>query len=190
VRSFALYFNESNLMSRIANSPVTVPSGVSVTIEGQSISVKGSGGKLNATFNEQVSINKAGEVLTFSGKAGSRKSLSHAGTVRALVNNMVKGVTAGFEKKLLLVGVGYRAQVQGNKLTLSLGFSHPVEYVLPEGVTVTATSQTELLLKAADKQLLGQVASEIRAFRPPEPYKGKGVRYADEHIVRKEAKKK
>ena len=177
-------------MSRVANSPIAVPNGVVIKIAAPQITVTKGDSKLTTAFNPGVTINQENEVLSFVGKDNSRQSRSHAGTVRALVNNMVVGVTQGFEKKLLLVGVGYRVQVQGAKLSLTLGFSHPVEYNLPKGVTATAASQTELVLKAADKQLLGQVAAEIRAFRPPEPYKGKGVRYADEHVVRKEAKKK
>ncbi|OUS11586.1 50S ribosomal protein L6 [Gammaproteobacteria bacterium 53_120_T64] len=177
-------------MSRVAKSPVAIPKGVDITLANSEISVKGAGGQLTLAYNSAVEVSQADEVLTFVSKDGSRKGLSHAGTVRALVNNMVTGVTKGFEKRIQLVGVGYRAALQGNKLNLTLGFSHPVVYELPAGVTAEATSQTELLLKSADKQLLGQVASEIRAYRPPEPYKGKGVRYADEHVVRKEAKKK
>ncbi|MDF1831717.1 MAG: 50S ribosomal protein L6 [Porticoccaceae bacterium] len=177
-------------MSRVANNPVSIPKGVEVKLNAGEISVKGSGGQLELAYNNAVEVTASDNVLTFASKDGSRKGLSHAGTVRALVNNMVTGVTTGFEKKLQLIGVGYRVAVQGNKLNLTLGFSHPVNYELPKGVTAEATSQTDLVLKSADKQLLGQIASEIRAYRPPEPYKGKGVRYADEHVVRKEAKKK
>jgi len=177
-------------MSRVAKNPIPIPKGVEVKLSQGEISVKGAGGQLELAYNNAVDVREADNVLTFESKDGSRKGLSHAGTVRALVNNMVKGVSTGFEKKLQLVGVGYRVAVQGNKLNLTLGFSHPVSYELPKGVTAEATSQTDLVLKSADKQLLGQVASEIRAYRPPEPYKGKGVRYSDEHVVRKEAKKK
>lgn len=177
-------------MSRVAKNPVSIPKGVEVKLSAGEISVKGSGGQLALAYNNAVEVTEADNVLTFVSKDGSRTGLSQAGTVRALVNNMVTGVTTGFEKKLQLVGVGYRVAVQGNKLNLTLGFSHPVSYELPKGVTAEATSQTDLVLKSADKQLLGQVASEIRAYRPPEPYKGKGVRYTDEHVVRKEAKKK
>ncbi|MBL4782183.1 MAG: 50S ribosomal protein L6 [Porticoccaceae bacterium] len=177
-------------MSRVAKSPVAIPKGVEIKLANSEISVKGAGGQLSLAYNNAVEVSQADDVLTFVSKDGSRKGLSHAGTVRALVNNMVTGVTSGFEKKLQLVGVGYRVAIQGNKLNLTLGFSHPVVYELPQGVTAEAASQTDLVLKSADKQLLGQVASEIRAYRPPEPYKGKGVRYADEHVVRKEAKKK
>ncbi len=177
-------------MSRIAKNPVEVPKGVELRVDGQDVTVKGSKGSLAATFNGAVEILQDGNVLTFTGRDNSKASDSMAGTVRTLVNNMVLGVSQGFEKKLQLVGVGYRAQAQGNKLNLTLGFSHPVAYELPAGVTAETPSQTEVVLKAADKQLLGQVAAEIRAFRPPEPYKGKGVRYADETVHRKEAKKK
>jgi large subunit ribosomal protein L6 len=177
-------------MSRVAKNPVTIPSGVEVKLAAGEISVKGSGGQLELTYNSAVAITEKDNVLNFTAKNGGRSGLSQAGTVRALVNNMVTGVSSGFEKKLQLVGVGYRVAVQGNKLNLTLGFSHPVVYELPKGITAEATSQTDLVLKSSDKQLLGQVASEIRAYRPPEPYKGKGVRYADEHVVRKEAKKK
>ena len=177
-------------MSRVAKNPVSIPKGVEVKLSAGEISVKGSGGQLALAYNNAVEVTEADNVLTFASKDGSRTGFSQAGTVRALVNNMVTGVSTGFEKKLQLVGVGYRVAVQGNKLNLTLGFSHPVSYELPKGVTAEATSQTDLVLKSADKQLLGQVASEIRAYRPPEPYKGKGVRYTDEHVVRKEAKKK
>ena len=177
-------------MSRVAKNPVPIPKGVEVKLNAGEISVKGSGGQLSLAYNKAVEVTETDNVLNFVAKDGSRTGLSQAGTVRALVNNMVTGVSTGFEKKLQLVGVGYRVAVQGNKLNLTLGFSHPVVFELPKGVTAEATSQTELVLKSADKQLLGQVASEIRAFRPPEPYKGKGVRYTDEHVVRKEAKKK
>jgi large subunit ribosomal protein L6 len=177
-------------MSRIANSPIQLPSGVEVKLDGAEISVKGSKGNLTIPVNPAVSINQDDNVLTFAPKSKGQKFVALAGTVRALVNSLVVGVSQGFEKRLQLVGVGYRAQAQGKKLNLTLGFSHPVEYELPEGVTAETPSQTEIVLKAADKQLLGQAAAEIRSFRPPEPYKGKGIRYADEQIRRKEAKKK
>lgn len=177
-------------MSRIAKSPVTIPKGVEVTLGAEEISVKGSRGVMSMAISPEVTIAQADGQLTFAGKEGAKNGNAIAGTVRTLVNNMVIGTSEGFEKKLQLVGVGYRTQVQGQKISLSLGFSHPVEYNLPEGVKAEATSQTDLVLKASDKQLLGQVAAEIRAFRPPEPYKGKGVRYADEQVHRKEAKKK
>jgi len=177
-------------MSRIANNPVNIPSGVEVKLGASEISVKGSKTTLAMPVNSDVEVKQEDNVLTFAPKDGSKKSNAMAGTTRALVNNMVLGVSQGFEKKLQLIGVGYRAQAQGKKLNLTLGFSHPVEFQLPEGVTAETPSQTEIVLKAADKQLLGQVAAKIRAYRPPEPYKGKGVRYADEHVRRKEAKKK
>jgi len=177
-------------MSRVANSPVELPSGVEVKLADGQLEVKGGKGTLSMEVNPAVEITQDGSVLTFAAKNGSKFSRAMSGTTRALVNNMVVGVSAGFEKKLQLIGVGYRVQVQGQKLNLNLGFSHPVEYELPSGVKAEAPSQTEIVLKGVDKQQLGQVAAEIRAYRPPEPYKGKGVRYADEHVRRKEAKKK
>ena len=177
-------------MSRVANSPVELPKGVEIKLEADQISVKGGKGNLSMALNPDVTISQEDNVLKFEAANSSKGSKSLSGTYRALVNNMVVGVNEGFEKKLQLVGVGYRAQAKGKTLSLSLGFSHPVEYALPEGVEAETPSQTEIVLKAADKQLLGQVAAEIRAYRPPEPYKGKGVRYADEQVRRKEAKKK
>ena len=177
-------------MSRVAKSPVSLPSGVDVTLNGQSISVKGSKGTLELNVHNSVEVKQEDAGLTFSARNKSKEAIALSGTTRALVNNMVTGVSAGFEKKLQLVGVGYRAKATGSTLNLTLGFSHPVDYELPEGVKAETPSQTDIVLKSADKQLLGQVAAEIRAFRAPEPYKGKGVRYADEHIRRKEAKKK
>ncbi len=177
-------------MSRIANSPVEVPAGVEVKLEGQDISVKGKQGSMALAIHQNVEVKQEGNVLTFAATNSAKKSVALAGTTRALVNNMVFGVSTGFERKLILNGVGYRTKVAGKTLNLVLGFSHDVNYELPEGVKAETPSQTEIVLKSADKQLLGQVASEIRAFRPPEPYKGKGVRYADEHVRRKEAKKK
>ncbi len=177
-------------MSRVAKSPVEVPSGVEIKIDGQAVTVKGGKGSLEHTVNKSVAISQDGNVLKFAPKDGSKMAMALAGTTRSLLNNMVVGVTQGFEKKLLLVGVGYRAQAQGQKLNLTLGFSHPVEYQVREGVSVETPSQTEIMVRGTDKQQVGQVAAEIRAFRPPEPYKGKGVKYADEIIVRKEAKKK
>ena len=175
-------------MSRVANSPVTVPSGVEVKLDGRELSVKGSKGTLQMTIDSGVDVNQEDNTLTFAAKGAG--SVSMSGTTRALVNNMVVGVSDGFERKLVLNGVGYRAAIQGKKLNLTLGFSHPVEYELPEGISAETPTQTEIVLKGIDKQALGQAAAEIRAFRPPEPYKGKGVRYADEHVRRKEAKKK
>ena len=177
-------------MSRVANSPVELPSGVEVTLADSEISVKGSKGTLAMAINPKVEIVKEENVLTFAARSGDTFSRAMSGTTRALVNNMVIGVSQGFETKLDLVGVGYRAQVQGKKLNLTLGFSHPVIYELPEGVSAETPSQTEVLLKSSDKQKLGQAVAEARAFRPPEPYKGKGVQISGEYIRRKEAKKK
>jgi large subunit ribosomal protein L6 len=177
-------------MSRVAKNPVQLPSGVDVVIKGQNLTVKGGKGSLDLIINSNVLVKQEESVLTFAARDGGKQSRALAGTTRALVSNMVTGVTAGFERKLQLVGVGYRAKAAGNVLSLSLGFSHPVDYEVPAGVSVETPTQTEILLKSSNKQLLGQVASEIRAFRPPEPYKGKGVRYSDETVLRKEAKKK
>ena len=177
-------------MSRIAKAPIELPSGVDVSIAGQDVTVKGKNGTLSISLNDAVAVNQAENVLTFEPREGASDGWAQAGTARAIVNNMVTGVASGFEKKLTLIGVGYRAQVQGSSVNLSLGFSHPVVYNLPQGVTAEAPCQTEIVLKSADRQLLGQVAAEIRALRPPEPYKGKGVRYSDEYVRRKEAKKK
>lgn len=177
-------------MSRVANSPVQLPSGVDVVLNKQHITVKGGKGTLELEIHNSVEVTQEDSVLRFAARDGAKQSRALAGTARALVGNMVTGVSQGFEKKLQLVGVGYRAKASGSSLNLTLGYSHPVDYKVPEGVSVETPSQTEVVLKSADKQLLGQVASEIRAFRSPEPYKGKGVRYADEQIRRKEAKKK
>ncbi len=176
-------------MSRVAKSAVSIPSGVDVNINNGVISVKGSKTTLEQTMHQDVVIKVEDGEVTFA-PSESATNWAMAGTFRSLVNNMVVGVTDGFEKKLQLVGVGYRANVQGNKVNLTLGFSHPVVHEVPAGITVEAPSQTELVIKGADKQAVGEVAAKIRAYRPPEPYKGKGVRYVDEHIVRKEAKKK
>jgi len=177
-------------MSRVAKQAVELPSGVEIKIDGQEVTVKGSKGSLQRDIHRSVDIRQDDKVLRFAPKDGSKISMALAGTMRALVSNMVRGVSEGFEKNLQLVGVGYRAQAQGQKLNLTLGFSHPVDYPVPEGITVETPSQTEVVVKGMDKQRVGQVAAEIRAFRPPEPYKGKGVKYADEVIMRKEAKKK
>jgi len=177
-------------MSRIANNPVSIPSGVDVKLDGQNVEVKGPKGNLSMSLHADVSVEQSDNVLQFKNVAKSKGAIAMTGTMRSLVNNMVMGVSKGFEKKLLLVGVGYRAQAKGSVLNLTLGFSHPIDYNLPEGVAVETPSQTEVILTSCDKQKLGQVAAEIRSFRPPEPYKGKGVKYADEIIVRKEAKKK
>jgi large subunit ribosomal protein L6 len=178
-------------MSRIVKNPVPVPSGVKVTLGDGTIAVKGAKGELSMAVHGAVSIRQEDDRLVFDSDAeAGQQGVALAGTTRSLVNNMVIGVTDGFERKLVLQGVGYRAQAKGKGISLSLGFSHPVEYELPEGMSADVPSQTEIVLKGIDKQQLGQVAAEIRALRPPEPYKGKGVRYADEHVRRKEAKKK
>lgn len=177
-------------MSRIANAPVVIPAGVEVTLNGSEVTVKGSKGTLSRSIHADVAVNQEGSTLVTTAKSNSKEAVALTGTTRALLNNMVSGVSQGFEKKLTLVGVGYRAKAQGNTLDLTLGFSHPVQYQAPAGVTVETPSQTEIVVSGADKQVVGQVAAEIRAYRSPEPYKGKGVRYADEHVARKEAKKK
>ncbi|WP_160064686.1 50S ribosomal protein L6 [Psychromonas sp. L1A2] len=177
-------------MSRIAKAPITVSAGVEVKVNGQEITVKSGKSELVRTLNDAVIVNLEDGVLTFAPVEGVKDAWAQAGTARANVNNMVVGVTQGFKKTLLLQGVGYRAQVKGQDVNLTLGFSHPVVYTLPQGISATAPSQTEIIIEGSDKQQVGQVAAEIRAFRPPEPYKGKGVRYADENVRRKEAKKK
>ena len=177
-------------MSRVAKQAVEVPSGVEIKIDGQGVTVKGSKGSLQHDVHSSVEIKQDDASLRVAPKDGSKLSMALAGTTRALVSNMVTGVSEGFEKRLQLVGVGYRAQAQGQKLNLTLGFSHPVDYPVPEGISIETPSQTEVVVKGVDKQPVGQVAAAIRAHRPPEPYKGKGVKYADEIIVRKEAKKK
>ncbi len=177
-------------MSRVAKSPVEVPAAVSVTLKGQSLTIKGGKGTLALQIHANVEVKQEGTVLTFTPRDGAKQSSALAGTTRALVSNMVIGVNQGFEKKLTLVGVGYRVKAEGNTVNLSVGLSHPVNYVLPAGVAVETPTQTEIVLKGADKQLLGQVAAEIRSYRQPEPYKGKGIRYSDEVVLRKEAKKK
>ena len=177
-------------MSRIAKQPVELTKGVTFERKNGELSVKGPKSTLSIPLNAEVEVAEADGSLNVSARSGSRFARAMSGTTRALLQNMVTGVTEGFERKLELVGVGYRAQAQGNKVNLTLGFSHPVEYAVPEGVSVETPSQTEILVKGIDRQRVGQVAAEIRRFRPPEPYKGKGVRYADERIVLKEAKKK
>ena len=175
-------------MSRVAKSPVIVPAGVEIKLEGSHLTVKGGKGALSMNVHEKVAVKVDDGQVTFDVK--DPQAWAHAGTARALVNNMVLGVSKGFERKLELIGVGYRAKAGGKTLNLTLGFSHPIDYELPVGVTAETPTQTEILLRAADKQLLGQAAAEIRNFRPPEPYKGKGIRYSDEFVLRKEAKKK
>jgi large subunit ribosomal protein L6 len=177
-------------MSRIAKQPVELPKGVEFQQSGTVVTIKGGKGSLSMDLNTEVQIAQDEGVLSIAPRSGSKFAIAMSGTTRALLANMVIGVTDGFERKLELVGVGYRAQAQGNKLNLTLGFSHPVVYNVPEGISVETPSQTEVMIKGTDKQKVGQVAAEIRRFRPPEPYKGKGVRYADERVVLKEAKKK
>ena len=177
-------------MSRVAKAPVVIPAGVEVKLDGQVISIKGKNGELTRTLNAAVEVKHADNALTFAPREGFTDGWAQAGTSRALLNSMVIGVTEGFSKKLQLVGVGYRAAIKGNAVSLALGFSHPVEHALPAGITAECPTQTEIVLKGADKQLIGQVAADLRAYRRPEPYKGKGVRYADEVVRTKEAKKK
>ena len=177
-------------MSRIGNLPIPVPKGVDVTVTPAQISIKGPLGTLSHQMTPSVDVVREGENIVFKGKDESIQTNAMSGTLRALVANMVEGVTKGFERKLQLVGVGYRAQAQGDKLNLTLGFSHPVVHQMPKGIKVETPQQTEIVIKGIDKQVVGQVAAEVRGYRPPEPYKGKGVRYADERVVLKETKKK
>ena len=177
-------------MSRIAKYPVNVPNGVEVKLDGALLSVKGPKGRLEHRVHPLVGVAQEGGVLKVDTKDKSGLANALSGTTRALVNNMVTGVTKGFEKKLTIIGVGYRAAVQGKKLNLSLGFSHPVAYPVPEGITIECPDQTTIVVRGANKQMVGQVAADIRAYRPPEPYKGKGVRYSNEVVIKKEAKKK
>jgi len=177
-------------MSRVANSPVEIPKGVETNVSDTEILVKGSKGNLRLELHNSVAVAHDGEILSISAKDGSRQANAMAGTFRSLINNMMLGVSVGFVKKLELQGVGYRAKAEGKKLNITVGYSHPINYQLPEGVSADTPSQTEIVISGADKQLVGQVAAEIRDFRPPEPYKGKGIRYADERVFRKEAKKK
>lgn len=177
-------------MSRIAKNPVAIPSGVQVALAGTKLSVKGPKGTLEHEVNPLVQVMQEGNLLKFQRTNDSSLARAISGTTRALVHNMVQGVAKGFEKKLTIIGVGYRAAVQGKKLNLTLGYSHPIAYDIPNGITIEAPDQTNLVVKGADKQLVGQVAADIRGFRSPEPYKGKGVRYTDEVIIKKEAKKK
>jgi large subunit ribosomal protein L6 len=176
-------------MSRVLK-PISAPSGVDINVSGQNLVVKGSKGSIEHLVHPEVEIKQDGADISFAPRGSSKGALALVGTTRSLVTNMITGVSDGFEKKLELVGVGYRAQAQGKTLNLTLGFSHPVNYPAPEGITIETPSQTEILVKGIDKQKVGQVAAEIRAYRPPEPYKGKGVKYAGERIIRKEAKKK
>ena len=175
-------------MSRIAKQPVKLPSGVEIKLDGQDVRAKGAKGEMVLSLHPTVKVVQEDGALTV--QADSKDSVAMAGTMRSLLNNLVIGVSQGFERKLLLVGVGYRAQAKGKTLGLALGFSHPIDYAVPEGITIETPSQTEIVIKGSDKQKVGQVAAEIRAYRPPEPYKGKGVKYSDERVIRKEAKKK
>ncbi|MDL2283779.1 50S ribosomal protein L6 [Oxalobacter sp. OttesenSCG-928-P03] len=177
-------------MSRVGKMPIAIPDGTTVTISGGQITVKGSLGTLSRDLSEHVKVKEENKNLLIEPANESREAQAMWGTTRALVNNMVEGVSKGFERRLTLVGVGYRAQVQGDTLNMSLGFSHPVSHTMPEGVKCETPSQTEIVLKGIDKQVVGQVAAEVRAYRSPEPYKGKGVRYADEVVKLKETKKK
>ena len=177
-------------MSRVAKAPVLVPAGVTITLSGQDITVKGPIGELSRTINSLVSVSQEENEIKVTIASDEKSAWAQAGTARALINNMVEGVSKGFEKKLILQGVGYRAKAAGKSIDLSLGFSHPIKHEIPAGITVETPSQTEIVLKGADKQLVGQTAANIREYRKPEPYKGKGIRYSDENIRRKEAKKK
>lgn len=177
-------------MSKVSK-PVVIPSGVEISRNGQEVSVKGSKGQLTINIHSAVDMQQEdGNIRFVPANAQDKSAVAMTGTIKSLVTNMMTGVTQGFEKKLTLIGIGYRAKAQGNKLDLSLGFSHPVVHQLPEGITVETPSQTEIIVRGIDKQKVGQVAADIRAYRPPEPYKGKGVRYADEYVARKDAKKK
>ena len=176
-------------MSKVAKNPIIIPDGVNISVDDKNVTVKGSKGELDFSLSLSISLNIDDNAITVSYDESDQKSVALAGTTRSIINNMIIGVSVGFEKKLELIGVGYRAKASGKLLELTLGFSHPVKYQLPDDVQVETPSQTEVVLKSHNKQILGQVAAEIRAFRPPEPYKGKGVRYADEQVKRKEAKK-
>lgn len=177
-------------MSRVAKNPVVIPAKVEVSLSAESISVSGPLGKLSHPLTGAVKLVREGDVITFAAASDSQHSRAMSGTLRALIANMVQGVSQGFSRKLTLVGVGYKAQAQGATLNLELGYSHPINHKMPAGVTVETPTQTEVLLKGVDKQVIGQVAAQIRAYRAPEPYKGKGVRYSDEVIIIKETKKK
>lgn len=178
------------MLSRIAKTPLAIPAGVEIALNGSNVKVKGPLGQLEFTFNDTVAIAKEENSVVFSTKEETKFAKALSGTVKAVMNNMIVGVTKGFEKKLTIIGVGYRAQAQGTDLNLTLGFSHPVVYKAPTGIKIETPSQTEILVKGIDKQVVGQVAADIRAYRPVEPYKGKGVRYADEVVILKETKKK
>jgi len=177
-------------MSRVAKKPIELPNGVEISVIGREVSAKGPKGQLTVTLHDAVELKQEDKVLTFAPKDNRQSSLAVTGTMRSIVNNIVEGVVNGFEKKMQLVGVGYRAQAQGRQLNLTVGLSHPVNYAVPEGIEIETPAATEIVVRGCDKHLVGQVCAEIRAYRPPEPYKGKGIKYADETIVRKEAKKK
>lgn len=177
-------------MSRIAKAPIAIPNGVDVNLDGENVIVKGSKGLLSFKLHSNVNIDISNGLVSLQWNKDDKTATAQAGTARAIVSNMVKGVSAGFEKKLTLIGVGYRAQVKDNVLNLSLGYSHPVDFEIPTGVSIETPSQTEIVVKGSDKQQVGQVAAKIRDYRSPEPYKGKGVRYIDEYVAKKEAKKK
>ena len=189
VKSYALSHNGIETMSRIANNPIKIPAGVEVNISGNDLVVKGSKGELKHKAHPLVNVKQEENILKLTANNNSKSANALTGTTRALLQNLITGVSEGFEQKLEITGVGYRAQVQGKVLNLTLGFSHPVDFRIPDGITIETPSQTEIIIKGTDKQQVGQVAANIRAYRPPEPYKGKGVRYTDEHIIRKEAKK-
>jgi len=177
-------------MSRIAKNPITVPSEVEINLDGQLLTVKGKKGTLSSKLHEKVKVNLSEGVISIQFDRSDKLINALSGTSRAIINNMVVGVHTGFERKLVLVGVGYRAQSKDNLLNLALGYSHPIEFEIPNGISIETPTQTEIVIKGCDKQIVGQVAANIRSYRPPEPYKGKGIRYSDEVIVRKEAKKK
>jgi large subunit ribosomal protein L6 len=177
-------------MSRVAKRPVELGKGLSAEIQGQALTIKGTKGSLQLQVNSEIEVKVEGALVKVAARSGSRFANAMSGTTRALIQNMVKGVTNGFSRKLELVGVGYRAAVQGQKLNLTLGFSHPIEYPIPKGISIKTPSQTEIIIEGMDRQQVGQVAAELRSYRPPEPYKGKGVKYTDEVVVIKEAKKK
>ena len=177
-------------MSRISKNPIAIPTNVEVSIAATNISVKGPNGKLDQKLNPEIHLKEENNTIIVQTTSSSKHSNAMSGTIRSLVANMVQGVSTGFEKKLVLVGVGYRAQLSGSNINLNLGYSHPINYLIPDGIKVEIPTQTEIIIKGIDKQKVGQTAAEIRSFRRPEPYKGKGVRYSDETIVLKEAKKK
>lgn len=177
-------------MSRVAKAPISIPKGVDIKVDSNNMTVKGSLGQLSFQLNPLIKVDISDNVVTVNWNKEDKLATAQAGTARANINNMLVGVSAGFEKKLTLIGVGYRAQGKGKILNLALGFSHPIDYEVPDGITIDTPSQTDIVIKGSDKQLVGEVAAKIRSFRPPEPYKGKGVRYSDEQVARKEAKKK